>query len=88
MIRHGEPCYSNVKDLGLVSYLGELTPLGVAQAEDVSRDERLKGANIIIASPFTIALQTAAIISRETNIPLTVEPAFHEIVLDTEHINT
>ena len=29
MIRHGEPCYTNVRNLQLVSYLGELTPLGV-----------------------------------------------------------
>lgn len=85
MIRHGEPCYSNVKELGLVSYLGELTPLGVAQAENVAQDERLQDADIIVASPFTRALQTAAIISRVTQIPLKVEPAFHEIVLDTKH---
>lgn len=85
MIRHGEPCYSNVKELGLVSYLGELTPLGIAQAENVAKDERLKGADIILASPFTRALQTAAIISRETQIKLEVEPAFHEIILDVSH---
>lgn len=85
MIRHGEPCYANVRDLKLVPYLAELTPRGIAQAEEVSKDERLKGAEIIIASPFTRALQTAAIISRETGIPLVVEPALHEILLDTEH---
>lgn len=85
MIRHGEPCYANVKELNLLSYLGELTPLGVAQAEKVAKDDRLKDADIIIASPFTRALQTAAIISRITGIPLTVEPALHEILLDTEH---
>lgn len=85
MIRHGEPCYANVRDLNLLPYLAELTPRGIAQAEDVSKDERLKDANIIIASPFTRALQTASIISRETDIPLIVEPAFHEILLDVGH---
>ena len=85
MIRHGEPCYANVRDLNLVPYLAELTPRGIAQAEAVAKDERLKDADIIVASPFTRALQTAAIISRETKIPLTVEPAFHEILLDVGH---
>ncbi|MBO5143713.1 MAG: histidine phosphatase family protein [Clostridia bacterium] len=85
MIRHGEPCYANVKDLQLLSYLGELTPQGIAQAETVAKDERLQDADVIISSPFTRALQTAAIISRETQKPLIVEPAFHEILLDTSH---
>ena len=85
MIRHGEPRYDNVKELNLVSYLGELTPAGVAQAEAVADDERLQDADIIISSPFTRALQTAAIISRKTQIPLIVETAFHEILLDTAH---
>ena len=85
MVRHGEPCYANVRDLQLVSYLSELTPLGVAQADEVANDERLKDADVIISSPFTRALQTAAIISRKTQIPVTVEPAFHEILLDTGH---
>lgn len=85
MIRHGEPCYTNVKNLGLVSYLAELTPLGVAQARAVAKDERLQDADIIISSPYTRALQTAAIISQETQIDLIIEPAFHEIVLDMKH---
>lgn len=88
MIRHGEPCYSNVKELNLVSYLGELTPSGVAQAETVANDERLQDADIIITSPFTRALQTAAIISRKTQIPLIVEPGLHEILMDLTHVNS
>lgn len=88
MIRHGEPRYDNVHDLGLVSYLGELTEAGVAQAEAVSNDVRLQDADIIISSPFTRALQTAAIISRKTGIPIEIEPAFHEILLDTTHQRT
>ena len=85
MIRHGEPTYENVRDLELVSYLGELTPRGVWQATVVANDERLKGAEVIISSPFTRALQTSAIISRITKIPIIVEPAIHEIILDTKH---
>ena len=88
MIRHGKPTYKNVDDLNLVSYLSELTDEGIAQAELVARDERLQDADIIIASPFTRALQTAAIISRVTQIPIRIEPAFHELLLDTTHADT
>lgn len=88
LIRHGEPNYENVTRLGLVSYLGELTKEGVMQAERVSYDDRLKGAEIIVSSPFTRALQTGAIISKNTGIPLTVEPAFHEWLEDYTHVQT
>ena len=88
LIRHGEPRYDNVKKHNLVAYLGELTKLGVEQAEKVSRDKRLQGAEIIVSSPFTRALQTAAIISKNTGIPLTVETAFHEWLEDTTHLKT
>lgn len=86
LIRHGEPNYENVTNLNLVSYLAELTPRGVSQAETVADDERLKGAELIVASPFTRALQTASIISTKTQIPLTVEPLFHEWLEDTTHL--
>lgn len=88
LIRHGEPCYENVRSLNLVSYVAELTPLGVAQAEEVANDVRLQDADLIVSSPFTRALQTAAIISRKTQIPLIVEPKFHEWLGDTSHIFT
>lgn len=88
LIRHGEPCYKNVTDLNLVSYVAELTPNGIAQAEKVADDERLQDADLIVASPFTRALQTAAIISRKTQIPLVVEPMFHEWLEDTSHLFT
>lgn len=87
-IRHGEPRYDNVKKHNLVAYLGELTELGVQQAENVSKDPRLQDAEIIVASPFTRALQTAAIISKNTKIPITVETAFHEWLEDTTHMKT
>lgn len=88
LIRHGEPCYENVTNLNLVSYLAELTPIGISQANDVAEDERLQDAELIVSSPFTRALQTASIISRKTQIPLVVEPMFHEWLEDTSHLFT
>ena len=87
-VRHGEPCYDNVKRLNLVSYLGELTPRGISQAENVANDNRFLDAEIIISSPYTRALQTASIISRKTQIPLIVDAMFHEWLQDKSHIST
>lgn len=84
-IRHGEPRYDEVIERRYPHQgydLGKLTESGVNQATEVSKDNRLKGATLIISSPYTRALQTAAIISRLTDIPLTVENDFHEWMPD------
>lgn len=39
----------------------------------MTTEDILKNSEIIISSPYIRALQTAAIISKETKIPLTVE---------------
>lgn len=85
LIRHGEPRYDEVQGRGFpgMGYeLGKLTERGILQAENRAKDERLKDAEIIISSPYTRALQTAAIISRITNIPLVVENDLHEWMPD------
>lgn len=76
LIRHGEPDYSEVTERHYIGHgrsLAKLTELGKEQAERVSKDDRLRGADIILASPYTRALQTAAIISKNTGIPIEVE---------------
>lgn len=76
LIRHGQPDYTEVGERGFVGHgrdLARLSPLGIQQAEAVSQDERLIGADIILSSPYTRALQTAAIISRNTGTPIAVE---------------
>lgn len=81
LIRHGEPRYDEVLKRGypFQGYdLGKLTEQGIKQAKAVALDKRLEGAQLIIASPYTRALQTAAIISRITNLELTVENDVHE----------
>jgi len=85
LIRHGEPRYDEVlsrKYFGMGYDLGKLTDRGVEQAEQRALDPRLKGAEIIISSPYTRALQTAAIISRVTGIKLVVENDLHEWMPD------
>lgn len=86
LVRHGEPRYDEVKErhyFGMGYDLGKLTENGIAQAEARAKDSLFDDADLIIASPYTRALQTAAIISRLRNIPLTVENDLHEWMPDT-----
>lgn len=41
---------------------------------ETSKDVRLKNAQIIVASPYTRALQTASIVSKETGLEIVIEP--------------
>ncbi len=89
-VRHGEPRYDEVIEHWnhTVGYnFGKLTDNGVNQAEMVAKDERFKGADLIVSSPYTRALQTAAIISRVTGIKLTVENDLHEWNPDIREIH-
>lgn len=84
-IRHGEPRYDEVVARGYKNQgydLGKLTDRGVIQAETVAKESLLQDADIILSSPYTRALQTAAIISRITQIPLVVENDLHEWMPD------
>ena len=81
LVRHGEPDYSVVLERGQIGMGVDMAPLterGEVQAEEASHDERLKGAEIIISSPFTRALETAAIISRNTGLKIIIENDLHE----------
>ena len=85
LIRHGEPDYKAISKLGFYGFGRSFAPLsevGKKQAEEAAKDERLKAADLIICSPYTRALQTAAIISREINKEIIVEPELHEWIVD------
>lgn len=80
-IRHGKPDYAPVNQRGFIGHgrsLAPLTPEGVRQAEEAADSPALQGVELIVASPLTRALQTAAIISRKTGVPLTVEVDLRE----------
>lgn len=85
LIRHGKPDYSEMMEKGFFGYGRDFAPLseeGIKQAEKTSQDERLKSANIIVSSPYTRALQTAQIISKNTGIDVVVELDLHEWIPD------
>ncbi len=82
-IRHGESDYSPVDARGFIGQgrsLAPLSPRGVEQIKASARDPRLKGCDIILSSPYTRALQSAAIISRELDMDIIVEVDLHEWV--------
>lgn len=84
-IRHGEPDKSIVDARGFIGQgrdLAPLTDLGRQQAARAADNPLLAGCQLIIASPYTRALQTAAIISRKTGLDLLVETDLHEFIPD------
>lgn len=85
LVRHGEPDYSFVTERGFKGHgrdLGQLTVYGIEQAKAAAKDSRLDGAELIVASPYTRALQTAAIISKERNLDISIELDIHEWLPD------
>lgn len=81
LMRHGEPTYRDTTALGLPGMgaeLGQLRPEGIRQAEEAAKDPRIQDADLIVASPYPRALQTAAIVSRRIDRPIEVAVGIFE----------
>lgn len=81
LIRHGKADYSYGDKHGFIGQGHDFAPLKQDRIKEVietSKDLRLKKAEIIISSPYTRALQTASIISKETGLEIIVEPDIRE----------
>lgn len=86
LIRHGEPDYDKCTEIGFTGLGRDMAPLtlkGVDQATKVAQFPGLKECQKIIVSPYTRALQTAAIIAGETGLKIEVEMNLHEWINDT-----
>ena len=84
-IRHGEQDVSPVDERGWIGQGRNFAPLterGIQQAIAVSKHPLLDGCQLIVTSPYTRALQTAAIISRSTGLDIRVEIDLHEFIPD------
>ena len=84
-IRHGQQNYSDVlyrKYIGHGIDLATLTHNGIKMAESVSLDNRLDNAEIIVSSPLTRAMHTAAIISKNRQLDIKVELDLQEWIPD------
>lgn len=81
LVRHGEADWAAMKTRGLQGRefnFVELTQKGIAQIETLAHDQRLPSAELIVSSPYTRALQSAAILCRKLRLPLQVEYDLHE----------
>lgn len=87
MVRHGQPDWGwaeTMRFFGPCSAYMPLTPLGVEQIEHTACDPRLRGAALILASPYTRTMQSAQILSRRLDLPVTVEWDLHEWLYDRD----
>lgn len=85
LIRHGEPDYNDIIKRGFIGHgndLAHLTEAGKAKAQIAAQNPMLDGIELIVSSPYTRALQTAAIISKYRNIEIEVELDLHEWLPD------
>ena len=67
-VRHGEADYSHCLDRGFTGLgieMAQLSEIGKEQIKATSTDSRLQGADLLISSPYTRALQSASIIAKK-----------------------
>lgn len=89
LIRHGQTEYGAADERAFIGHGRDLMPLsdlGVAQAEAAARAPELKGCQLILASPYTRAMHTAAIISRISGLKIRVEIDLREWQPDRSHL--
>ena len=86
LVRHGEPSYSNCTQRGLKGQGRDLAALneeGIQQILDITLPRIANhSAQIILSSPYTRSLQTAAIIASKTGLITKVVHDLHEWIPD------
>ena len=85
LMRHSEADYSFVEARNYYGHgrdFAQLTENGIQIAEQASFDDKLTDAEIIVSSPYTRALQTAAIISKNRQLNIKIELDLHEWLPD------
>ena len=85
LVRHGKTDYSEKNTKIYQGFGVNLAPLaekGIRQLKKTAQDPRLKKARLIVSSPYTRALQSAAILSKKLRLDIAVETGLHEWVAD------
>jgi broad specificity phosphatase PhoE len=82
LVRHGEPNWALKDERNLIGAMRDYVPLtekGAQQAEQlIDIYPHLAECDLILSSPYTRSLQTAAIMNRRMGLPLQVEFDLHE----------
>ncbi|HBN86456.1 MAG TPA: histidine phosphatase family protein [Clostridiales bacterium] len=85
LVRHGKHDYDLVSGRNFIGHGLELAPLtdeGVNQAIECSKQLLKEKCDLIISSPYTRALQTAAILSKNLHLDIKIEIDLREHELD------
>jgi len=85
LVRHGKHNYDSVSGNKFIGHGLDLAPLtdeGVSQAIECSKKLLRENCDVIITSPYTRAMQTAAILSRYLDLDIKVELDLREHELD------
>lgn len=88
-IRHGKTDYSERNKKIYQGFGVNLSPLsaeGVEEIRNACKDKRLCGADVILSSPYTRAVQTAAILSKELQIDIMIETDLHEWLANKHYV--
>lgn len=91
LIRHGEPDYSAVKKAGYQGFgreLGSLSLTGIKQAHQAAQNPLWASIELLLASPYPRALQTALELTRNHHFPVRVELGLHEWLPDKNGLAT
>lgn len=89
LIRHGKTDYSEQNQKIYQGFGVHLSPLdseGVQEIQQTAKDKRLRGAGIILSSPYTRAVQTAAILSKDLQIAIAIETDLHEWLANKNYV--
>ena len=89
LVRHGQTDYSERNTKIYQGFGVNLSPLsysGIEEVKKTSHDERLQTAEIILSSPYTRAVQTAAILSKELQLDIRIETELHEWLANKNYI--
>ena len=85
LVRHGEPSYTPCTQRGLIGQGRDLSALndnGIKQMSESALKLVNKNAQIILSSPYTRALQSAAIVAKYTGLTTRVVHDLHEWIPD------
>lgn len=80
-VRHAEPDYSVFENAEFSGVNGELAPLtekGINQAKELSKNQVMKDAEILICSPYARTMHTANILSLKLGLPVIPEFGLRE----------
>lgn len=89
LIRHGKTDYSERNKKVYQGFGVNLSPLkaeGIEEIRNTCKDKRLCDASVILTSPYTRAVQTAAILSKELQIDIIIETDLHEWMANKNYV--